>query len=241
MNSPKLSSSSKKLSKVRRNRAKKPRISSQTLNFRRKPELFFTSEHCARELVAFRHFSRFPAPLRTIFTDFAQLFRVFSVFKRVEAPTKLENQQKNLENARFLAQSQEDFVERLLRKKYEFTQESQNLQEICCYVSAKELLKSQFLEFFAKRSEFFSKNQSFLQNCNGNVQVKLEEKLEKFEENRNKKSEENFEENSFSTANVSSPSLQNFAFFKEKPQVFAKETREIFSFQEEEEANIRFF
>lgn len=254
MNSPvpsKLSPKSKKLSKVRRNRAKKSRNPTKSLRnslqTRGKSQSFFGSEHCDDELVAFKHLARFPACLRTNFKEIAQVFRAIAAFKRLEGED-FRGDSQEFANVRFLAQSQEDFVERLLRKKYDFTRNSENLQEICCYVSAKELLKSQFREFFGKRREFFGQNASFRENFKENDESFLENCQESLGKEPNlqeiAKKDENFEENSFSTANVSSPSMQNLAnlaFFKENPQNLAKDCRGIFSFEEDDELNLRFF
>ena len=187
----KVDSKSKKLFKARKTSSKKNSSSrSPTAPKRHPPKTclaFYLSDQCSSVLSPFNNLPLFPKDLQRKYQDQTQMFSAFNAFNAKD--TGLAPFEDHVEKMRFLSNSQETLIERFLQDKYSFSKNSANLQEIYCYTTAKNLLQSQFQEFFLKRNEFLKQMQ---ENC----------------EPQESKSESR-EENSFSTTNASSPSINN--------------------------------
>lgn len=192
---PKLDAKSKKLFKSRKTPSKKfcsSKSPAQSKKAQPKSCLaFYLSEQCSQILSPFTNSQLYPKTLQTGFQDPNSMFAAFSSFKGQETVEPFED---NIEKMRFLGSSQEGLIERFLQDKYSCSKNSASLQEIYCYSTAKNLLQSQFQEFFQKRSEFMRQLQP-AEHVN-------------FEPAAAEKSD-GAAENSFSTTNVSSPSISS--------------------------------
>lgn len=182
---PKLDNKSKKTSKSKKTPSKSKK-NHQLKSHKKTPQPnylnFYLSEQCINVLQPFKEMRIFPKVLQKPFKDLQQ---VISAVSSIPPSEQQDPFSEKLQNLRFLTNSQESFIEGFLQTKYSFTKNSNNLQEIYCYSTAKNLLQTQFQEFFEKRSEFLQK------------QHKIEVKVESKEHT----------ENSFSTTNVSSPMI----------------------------------
>lgn len=143
---------------------------------------YYLSNQCFTNLAPFMNISLFPIQLQQSFKNANQIFSAYNTFKTQDTQEKFDEK---LDKMRYLTNSQENLIERFLQDKYAFTKKSGNLQEIYCYSTAKNLLLSQFHDFFLKRNDFFLK----------------------FQETAEKKGE--LAENSFTATNVSSPSINS--------------------------------
>ena len=195
----KIDSKSKKLFKTRKTSAKKRSANrSPTPLKKQQPKSclsFYLSDQCSHTLNAFSNASLYPKPLQLNYQDPNQICSAMTTLKTQDTLEPFEDQ---IDKMRFLTNSQEGLIERFLQDKYSCSKSSANLQEIYCYTTAKNLLQTQFQEFFLKRNEFLKQMQPNLQENYEvqNQEIKIEMK-------------EPYNEYSFSTTNVSSPSINS--------------------------------
>ena len=195
----KIDSKSKKLFKSRKPSAKKSRHIKSPMFVKKMQQkhslAYYLSEQCMNTLTPFINLPIFPKPLQLNYQDGNQVISAFNSFKSTELPEAFDEK---IDKMRYLTSSQEGLIEHFLQDKYTFSKSSANLQEIYCYSTAKNLLQSQFQEFFLKRNEFLSRLQGiegFEANITENNAVDIKH--------------ETFNENSFSTTNVSSPTINS--------------------------------
>ena len=193
-----LDSISKKLFKIRSKKHSIHKTTNPCKKAQPKHSLsFYLSDQCSSSLNAFTNLPMFPKSLQRNFQDLSQIHLAFNNFKGQDAIS--EPFEHKIDQMRFLTNSQEGLIERFLQDKYSFSKSSGNLQEIYCYSAAKNLLQTQFQEFFLKRNEFLRRvSGDSHENMEGDAANKAEIK---------EKTIEGFNENSFSTTHVGSPSI----------------------------------